>query len=69
LAKEIESTIPVLSGKVSRQKRQLGNRDKEVLTISALRGSVVCFAQGIIGVQHQTRPIDINDDLFAKLRV
>lgn len=60
LAKQIEKSIPTLEGKVNRQKRQLGSADQDLITISALRASVVCFTQGIGGVQFQTKNVDID---------
>jgi hypothetical protein len=59
LAKYIESHVDALKSKVNRQKRQLGSTDPEVVTMSALRASVVCFVQGINGVQNQTRAVSI----------
>jgi hypothetical protein len=44
---------------VNRQKRQLGSKDADLITISALRASVVCFVQGIGGVQFQTKNVEI----------
>src|ERR1700736_1912232 len=60
LAKYVEREVPMLSGKVNRQKRQLAVHDKDVITISALRAAVVCFLQGINGIQNQTKPVDID---------
>jgi hypothetical protein len=59
LAKQIEKDIPVIAGRVNRQKRQLGSKDPDLITISALRASVVCFVQGIGGVQFQTKNVEI----------
>jgi len=59
LAKQIEKEIPLLAGKVNRQKRQLGSKDEDLITISALRASVVCLVQGIGGVQFQTKNVEI----------
>jgi len=61
LAKYVEREVPMLSGKVNRQKRQLALHDKDVITISALRASVVCFLEGINGIQNQTKPVDVDD--------
>ena len=60
LAKQIEKDIPELTGKVNRQKRQLGRSDPDLVTMSALRASVVCFVQGIGGVQFQTKNVEID---------
>jgi len=69
LAKYVENQVPTFAGKVNRQKRQLGLKDDYVLTISALRASVVCFLQGINGIQNQTKPVEVDeahaDDLRA----
>jgi hypothetical protein len=59
LAKQIEKDIPIMTGRVNRQKRQLGSKDADLITISALRASVVCFVQGIGGVQFQTKNVEI----------
>lgn len=66
LAKSIEKSVPALTGLVNRQKRQLSKSDKEVVTISALRTSVVCFDQGIGGVQNQTKSVEIDEADFAE---
>lgn len=68
LVKFVEKAIPALAGKVNRQKRQLGATDKDVLTISALRASVVCFIEGIAGVQSQTKSVEIDDKRMGDLR-
>ena len=60
LAKQIEKDVPELAGKVNRQKRQLGSGDLDLVTMSAFRASVVCFVQGIGGVQFQTKNVDID---------
>jgi hypothetical protein len=69
LAKYVERQVPMLFERVNRQKRQLGVKDKDVLTISALRASVVCFIEGINGIQDQTKPVEVDeahaDDLRA----
>jgi hypothetical protein len=61
LTKYVERELPMLSGKVNRQKRQLAVHDKDVITISALRASVVCFLEGINGIQNQTKPVEIDE--------
>ena len=62
LAKLIEKGVPGMAGKVNRQKRQLSGTDQDLITISALRASVVCFVQGISGVQFQTKNVDMDFD-------
>jgi len=59
LVKLIEAETPELKGRVNYQKRQLGKADPEVLTASALRTGVVCFVEGISGVQKQTESVTL----------
>ena len=68
LAKYVERQVPMLTDKVNRQKRQLGAKDQDLITISALRASVVCFLQGINGIQNQTKPVEIEDDRLDDIR-
>jgi hypothetical protein len=58
----------MLAGRVNRQKRQLGAKDSHVLTISALRASIVCFLQGVNGIQNQTKPVEIDAAHAEELR-
>lgn len=68
LAKYVEASVAALKGKVNRQKRQLGSSDGELVTMSALRASVVCLVQGIGGVQNQTKAVDIEEDRLETFR-
>lgn len=61
LAKYVEKRVSGLTAKVNRQKRQLSGSDTDVITISALRASVVCFVQGVSGIQNQTATVEIDD--------
>ncbi|MBB3905677.1 DNA sulfur modification protein DndB [Methylobacterium brachythecii] len=70
LAKYVERHVPALHGRVNRQKRQLSARDiQDVVTMSALRASVVCFVEGISGIQHQTQAVEIDDSRLDVLQV
>jgi DNA sulfur modification protein DndB len=69
LSKQIEKAVDGLRGKVNRQKRQLGSQDNDLITMSALRASVVCFIEGIGGVQNQTKNVDIDFDDQEKYRL
>jgi hypothetical protein len=62
LTKYVEKNVPALTGKVNRQKRQLAGSDNDLITISALRASLVCFVQGIGGIQNQTKAVEIQDE-------
>jgi hypothetical protein len=60
LTKLVEEQVAALSGRVNRQKRQLGATDQDVITISALRASVVCFVEGITSVQNQSKRVRVD---------
>jgi hypothetical protein len=68
LVKLVEEQIPVLAGKVNRQKRQIGAKDKDIITISALRAAVVCFLEGISSIQAQDKPVHVDDTQADELR-
>lgn len=68
LAKFIERKVSALTDKVNRQKRQLSSTDPELVTISALRASVVCFIEGINGIQNQTKPVSIDEHVIDDIR-
>ena len=69
LAKMIEKNVSEMTGRVNRQKRQLSSTDQDLLTISALRASVVCFVQGIGGVQYQTKNVDLGFEEQDQYRI
>lgn len=68
LVKFVEEQISVLAGRVNRQKRQLGAKDQDVITISALRAGVVCFLEGIGSVQNQDKPVRVDNTQVDELR-
>ncbi len=68
IAKFTERHVPLLDGRVNRQKRQLSKTDADLITISALRGGVVCFIQGISGVQNQTDGVEVADNISDVIR-
>ena len=47
----------------------LGVNDTDVITISALRASVVCFLEGINGIQNQTKPVEIDGNRVGDLQL
>jgi hypothetical protein len=68
LARFVEEQIPALAGRVNRQKRQLGATDQDLITISALRASVLCFVEGINFVQNQGKPVEVDKAHADELR-
>ncbi|MBI3953230.1 MAG: hypothetical protein HY330_01810 [Chloroflexi bacterium] len=59
IARQVEKEVALFTGRVSHSKRQLGARDKEIVTLSALRLGCVTFAKGITGVQFGSRPVEL----------
>lgn len=61
IARNVEDQVPFFKGRVNHRRRQLGKRDKDVVTISALRLGCVTVAKGINGIQFGARPVPIED--------
>jgi DNA sulfur modification protein DndB len=57
LTKQIEDSVELFKGRVSRE-RQVGSRSGDVVTLSTLRTACATFALGISGVQKTVRPAD-----------
>lgn len=57
VARDIEQKVPFFKRRVNFKRRQLGARDKEILTFAALRGACVTLAEGIGGVKYGARPV------------
>jgi DNA sulfur modification protein DndB len=57
VARDIEENVPFFRRRVNFKRRQLGTRDKEILTFAALRGACVTLAEGIGGVKYGAKPV------------
>jgi DNA sulfur modification protein DndB len=57
VARDIEENVPFFRRRVNFKRRQLGTRDKEILTFAALRVACVTFAEGIGGVKYGAKPV------------
>ncbi len=53
--------LPFFAGRVKTD-RQLSKKDNGITTFSVLRASVVCFAEGIGGVQYGNKPVPIAEE-------
>ncbi len=49
-------------------RRQLGKNDHEIVTITALRGACITFAEGIGGVKYGTRPVPVAEARIPLIR-
>lgn len=65
LTRKIAEIAP-FRGRVSTT-RQIKKGSPNVITMSALRTSVVCFAEGIQGLKHGTKPVEIDPSNLAVL--
>jgi DNA sulfur modification protein DndB len=58
-ARNVAANVPFFKGRVNFKRRQLGTKDKEVITFAALRGACVTLAKGIGGVAYGARPVPV----------
>jgi DGQHR domain-containing protein len=68
VAREVGDTIPFFKGRVNTKRRQLGSRDKDVLTFTALRGACVTLAEGIGGVKYGAKPVTISKERIPAIK-
>jgi DNA sulfur modification protein DndB len=65
IARDLETKVGYLKGRINTMRRQLRKTDRnagQVMTVTALRSSVVTIAEGIGGVAHGTKPVQIEQD-------
>jgi DNA sulfur modification protein DndB len=68
VAREVEAGIPFFRGRVNKVRRQLRRTDREVVTITALRGACITLADGISGVRYGARPMPIDNARLPRIR-
>lgn len=68
LARDLEQDVPLFRGKVNKAKRQLGSKDRDLVTITALRGACVTLGEGIAGVKYGTGPVEINSNRLPHVK-
>jgi len=62
IARELEGKVGYLTDRINTMRRQLRKTDRnagQVMTVTALRSSIVTLAEGISGVAHGTKPVQI----------
>lgn len=59
VARDVEREIPFFRDRVNKTRRQLSTHDKDVVTITSLRGACITLAEGIGGVKYGARPVPI----------
>jgi DGQHR domain-containing protein len=59
--------LPFFAGRVKTD-RQLSKKDNGITTFSVLRASVVCFAEGIGGVQYGNKPVPIAESRIPDIQ-
>ncbi len=68
VARDIENEVAFFRGRVNTASRQLGKKDTDVITITALRGACVTFAQGIGGVKFGAKPVFLDADQVGLIK-
>lgn len=67
VARETERQVPFFRDRVNKARRQLGAHDKDVVTITSLRGACITLAEGIGGVKYGTRPVPLPADRVQRV--
>lgn len=61
VARVVEERVPFFLGRVNTVRRQLKAKDKELVTITTLRGACVTLAEGIGGVKYGAKPVHVEE--------
>jgi DNA sulfur modification protein DndB len=67
VARDAERQIPFFRDRVNKARRQLGSHDKDVVTITSLRGACITLAEGIGGVKYGARPVPLPVDRIQRV--
>jgi DNA sulfur modification protein DndB len=67
VARDIEEKVPFFRSRVNKVRRQLRGSDREVVTITALRGACVTLAEGIGGVKYGAKPVPVDRDRVQRI--
>jgi hypothetical protein len=59
VARMVENRVPFFTGRVNTVRRQLRPRDREIVTITTLRGACVTLAEGISGVRWGAKAVPV----------
>jgi hypothetical protein len=67
VAREAERQVPFFRDRVNKARRQLSAHDKDVVTITSLRGACITLAEGIGGVEFGARPVPLPADRVQRV--
>lgn len=67
VARVVEERVPFFQGRVNTVRRQLKAKDKELVTITTLRGACVTLAEGIGGVKYGAKPVHVDEKLIPAI--
>ena len=59
VARRVEQSVPFFFNRVNITRRQLRKNDKQLVTITALRGACITLAHGITGVKYGAKPVSV----------
>jgi DNA sulfur modification protein DndB len=62
VARVVEQKVPFFTNRVNTHRRQLRPRDREVVTITTLRGACITLAEGISGVRWGAKAVPVAAD-------
>ena len=67
IARDVETHVPFLKGRVNKSRRQLGETETDVMTITTLRGACITLAEGISGVKYGAKPVVVSDSKLPRI--
>ena len=67
VARDVETHVPFLKGRVNKSRRQLRGTDTDVITITTLRGACITMVKGISGVKYGAKPVIVPDQELPQL--
>lgn len=59
VARRVEECVPFFKGRINTVRRQLRPKDRQVATITSLRGACVTLAEGLVGVKFGAKPVPV----------
>lgn len=67
VARDVETHVPFLRGRVNKSRRQLRTSDTDLMTITSLRGACITLAEGISGVKYGAKPVIVSDSKLPRI--
>ena len=68
-ARIVEEKVPFFTDRVNKSRRQLRKSDKEVVTVTSLRGACITLAEGISGVKFGARSVPVSAERIPRIEL